>query len=389
MSDLDPPPTPFIHRLSLETFRRAAASAMAAFFRGSEPDVRSLEADRVAGETALEGDHHPPAHDAGLTPVPLQSAAEPAVVAACRWIEREGTSEQEQSVQTVLMDACQTLVCSGAVPEGCMVWRTSGNDGESGSRWAALGDALKVLGIPRIQPDHLSGLPVEVPGRRGTLLVVVGVWEESGHRTMGNFREAGDAVVLLSPPPAAANPPSPKDGQPLPSAEEVPLAGDLAKPALESVAVLHSTILGLIHEGVIRSAAGCAQGGLVQALGRGVATAANAAAESAALGVRVDFTPGATDETPPPYPGTGWVVVTVAPADTGRVVRQAAILGVPAWKIGTVGGDRLVVAAPEGSEGGVDVAVAEVVSMPSKSAGGPAGGGEENPPPLSDPISGT
>jgi phosphoribosylformylglycinamidine synthase len=42
------------------------------------------------------------------------------------------------------------------------------------------------------------------------------------------------------------------------------------------------------------------------------------------------------------------VVITVAPADAGRVLKQASLLGVPAARIGVVGGDALVVRTADG-----------------------------------------
>jgi phosphoribosylformylglycinamidine (FGAM) synthase-like enzyme len=42
------------------------------------------------------------------------------------------------------------------------------------------------------------------------------------------------------------------------------------------------------------------------------------------------------------------VVISVSAVDAGRVVKQAQLMGVPAVRIGTVGGEALVVKTPQG-----------------------------------------
>ena len=70
------------------------------------------------------------------------------------------------------------------------------------------------------------------------------------------------------------------------------------------------------------------------------------------LGARIDLTGLAKDGMRPDALLFGEtqnrVVITVASADAGRVLKQASLLGVPAARIGVVGGDALVVRTADG-----------------------------------------
>ena len=109
---------------------------------------------------------------------------------------------------------------------------------------------------------------------------------------------------------------------------------------------MRTTLAGLVMEGVIRSARACGEGGMLLAVVDSLARPAAGTEAGKAAGVGIQCAPA-----DPAVPlekqlfgeSTNRVVVSVRGEDAGRVLKQAKILGVPGVRVGTVGGDALVV----------------------------------------------
>lgn len=172
---------------------------------------------------------------------------------------------------------------------------------------------------------------------------VTGPATEPRHVTAQRFKDETDAILLLGLPVAAES----LGGETLPDP-------DLGR-------TVQTTLLGLIHESVVKSAHGGGDGGLARALTTGCV---HPPADQETLpnrGALVDLTaiepttnhPADTSAVPPPPSprlaalllghAPDWALISVAATDAGRVVKQARIMGVPATLIGKVGGDTLVV----------------------------------------------
>lgn len=128
--------------------------------------------------------------------------------------------------------------------------------------------------------------------------------------------------------------------------DAVLLLGDWTGPTEGDAALLRTTLAGLALEGVIRSARCCREGGLLVAVCDSRLRPSEGGAAGKLLGVAVH--PAAADPAPPLESqlfgeAPNRVVVSVRGEDAGRVLKQAKILGVPAVRVGTVGGDTLVV----------------------------------------------
>lgn len=136
------------------------------------------------------------------------------------------------------------------------------------------------------------------------------------------FKDDGDLVLLLGAVPA--------------SLLEPDFATDLA--------ALPLTLLGLIHEGVVKSAASCADASLAEVLAVGCGVGRNDAGWSL-RGVGLDFTAWSGDGLAAALAQTSAdrAVITVAATDLGRVIRQARIFGIPAAPLGRVGGETVAV----------------------------------------------
>ena len=148
-------------------------------------------------------------------------------------------------------------------------------------------------------------------------------WAEDGVVCpSGSFQAEGDAVLLLG------------DG----------LGG--AGLDVEAGSLLRTTLAGLVLEGVIRSARVCGEGGLLVAVVDSLARRVGGTEAGSAVGVVVQWAP--LDPTVSMEKllfgeAPNRVVISVRGEDAGRVLKQAKILGVPGVRVGTVGGDALVV----------------------------------------------
>ncbi len=142
----------------------------------------------------------------------------------------------------------------------------------------------------------------------------------------GTFQLEGDAVLLLG--------------------DSGSMAGDVG----EAVGVLRTTLAGLVLEGVIRSARVCGEGGMLLAVLDSLSRGGGGTEAGKSAGAVVLWTPADPavpfekflfEESP------NRLVVSVRGEDAGRVLKQAKILGVPGGRVGTVGGEGLVVRVGE------------------------------------------
>jgi hypothetical protein len=147
--------------------------------------------------------------------------------------------------------------------------------------------------------------------------------EALARRSWGQrFKDDGDLVLLLGAVPA--------------SLLEPDFTPDLS--------ALPLTLLGLIHEGVVKSAASCAEASLAAALAAGCGPGQGDTGLPP-RGMRLDFTAWSGDDLAAALAQTSSAraVISVAATDVGRVIRQARIFGIPALPLGQVGGETVVV----------------------------------------------
>jgi phosphoribosylformylglycinamidine synthase len=146
---------------------------------------------------------------------------------------------------------------------------------------------------------------------------------------------------------------------------------------LETAKTLHTTLLGLIQSGLVKSAHDCSEGGLAVCLAESCISQLVARETPRLMGATVDLTNvGQASSLSPSLPGTNQpekevrdrqdacptlrldallfgetqsrVVITCQPLDAVKVVERAKLMGVPAAPIGKVGGDKLAVKADAG-----------------------------------------
>jgi phosphoribosylformylglycinamidine synthase subunit PurL len=264
--------------------------------------------------------------------------------------------------KAAVAEACRNLACSGAVPVGSTDNLNFGNPHNPEIFWQlkesvrGLAEGCRAFNAP------VTGGNVSLYNQRGALgaidptptVAVVGVIEKPEHITTQWFKDAGDAILLLGEPVDTADPLQGLGGSAALKVLHGVKNGLPPRVDLEAAKVLHATLLGLIQEGVVKSAHDCSDGGLAVALAESCFGRQKARETHAFLGATVDLT--SPDAAVPACrldallfgETQNRVVLSVAEIDAGRVLKQARLMGVPARRIGTVGGDALVLKTAAG-----------------------------------------
>jgi phosphoribosylformylglycinamidine synthase len=188
-------------------------------------------------------------------------------------------------------------------------------------------------------------------------VAMVGLVEKPEHITTQWFKDEGDAIILLGAPVDAQDPLQGLGGSAYLQVIHGKKTGSPPRCDLEKEKELHLALRALIHSGVIKSAHDCSEGGLAVALAEGCISQLIARETPRLIGADVDLSqvgravPGAPrpDEDIEPYrldallfgETQARVVISVSALNAGKVLAQAKILGVPAARIGTVGGTVL------------------------------------------------
>ncbi|MBX3746849.1 MAG: phosphoribosylformylglycinamidine synthase subunit PurL [Verrucomicrobiae bacterium] len=298
-------------------------------------------------------------------------------------------------------EAARNLACSGAVPLGATDNLNYGNPHNPEIFWQlresvrGLADACRAFQAP------VTGGNVSLYNQRGALgaidptptVAMVGLIERPEHVTTQWFKEEGDAIVLLGAVVDEDDPLQGLGGSAYLQVRHGRKTGLPPRCDLDVARTLHTALVGLIRTGTVRSAHDCSEGGLAVALAEACFSRYDARHTPVFLGATVDLTgleggmggEGAdraypTDPTDPtdagheigPSPVAGSrvrldallfgetqsrVVVSCRAVDAGGLMERARLLGVPAVRIGTVGGDRLAIRTTAGE---VSAPVAEL-----------------------------
>jgi phosphoribosylformylglycinamidine synthase subunit PurL len=114
---------------------------------------------------------------------------------------------------------------------------------------------------------------------------------------------------------------------------------------LEKARTLHTTLLGLIQSGLVRSAHDCSDGGLAVCLAESCISQLIARETPRLIGAQIDLTAVKDTRLDALLFGEtqSRVVITCQALDATKVVERAKLMGVPAEFIGRVGGDQLAI----------------------------------------------
>ncbi len=255
--------------------------------------------------------------------------------------------------KAAVTEACRNLACTGALPLGSTDNLNFGNPHNPEIFWQlkesvrGLAEGCRAFNAP------VTGGNVSLYNQRGALgsidptptVAVVGLIDKPEHVTTQWFKDEGDAILLLGAPVDLADPLQGLGGSACLQVLHGQKNGLPPRVDLEAAQTLHTTLLGLIREGVIKSAHDCSDGGLAVALAESCFSNQLAKETFRFLGATVDLSALKDSRLDALLFGEtqNRVVISVAATDAGRVAKQAQLLGVPAVVIGKVGGSALTV----------------------------------------------
>jgi len=257
--------------------------------------------------------------------------------------------------KAAVAECCRNLACSGAIPLGSTDNLNFGNPHNPEIFWQlkesvrGLAEGCSAFSAP------VTGGNVSLYNQRGALgaidptptVAVVGLIEKPEHITTQWFKDAGDVILLLGSPVDLSDPLQGLGGSVQLQAAHGKKTGLPPRVDLETAKTLHTSLLGLIREGVVKSAHDCSEGGLAVCLAESCMSQQIARGTPRLIGAQVELTAPADGSTSPRLDALLFgetqnrVVITVAAQDAGRVLKQCQILGVPAQRLGSVGGDTL------------------------------------------------
>jgi phosphoribosylformylglycinamidine synthase len=177
-------------------------------------------------------------------------------------------------------------------------------------------------------------------------VALVGLIEDPAHITTQWFKDEGDVILLLGEIADQNDPLLGLGGSAYLQCIHGLKTGTPPRCNMEKELTLHNTLRGFIVCGQIKSAHDCSDGGLAVALAESCISQQVARETPRLIGAKIDLTSAAPAIRADAllYGETqSRVVVSVAPMDVVKVVERAKILGLEAIKLGTVGGDELVV----------------------------------------------
>jgi len=286
-----------------------------------------------------------------------------------------------EGAKTVMAEACRNLACSGAVPLGTTDNLNMPSPMKPELFWQikesvrGLAEACKAFNAPVTGGNcSLYNQSPNGPIDPTPTVVVVGLIEKPEHVTTQWFKDEGDAIILLGEPVDTGDPLQGLGGSAYLQVVHGQKNGTPPRCDLETAKTLHTTLLGLIQSGLVKSAHDCSEGGLAVCLAESCISQLVARETPRLIGATVDLTAlnvaqasrlpesNNSEQTSSSRDGCATlrldallfgetqsrVVITCKPLDAVKVVERAKLMGVPAAQIGKVGGDKLAVKTAAG-----------------------------------------
>jgi phosphoribosylformylglycinamidine synthase subunit PurL len=259
--------------------------------------------------------------------------------------------------KSAVTEACRNLACSGAVPLGVTDNLNFGNPLKPELFWQlkesvrGLAEACRAFNAPVTGGNcSLYNQSPAGPIDPTPTVAVVGLIEKLEYVTTQWFKDEGDAIILLGELADAKDPLLGLGGSAYLQVVHGKKTGTPPPCDLETAKTLHTTLLGLIQSGLVRSAHDCSEGGLAVCVAESCISQLVARETPRLIGASLDLSALKAPEGQPPLrldallfgETQSRVVITCAPLDAVKVVERAKLMGVPARQIGSVGGSKLV-----------------------------------------------
>jgi phosphoribosylformylglycinamidine synthase len=274
-----------------------------------------------------------------------------------------------EGAKAAMAEACRNLACSGAVPLGTTDNLNMPSPLKPELFWQikesvrGLAEACQAFNAPITGGNcSLYNQSPAGPIDPTPTVAVVGIIEKPAHVTTQWFKDEGDAIILLGDAVDQDDPLLGLGGSAYLQVVHGQKNGMPPRCDLETARTLHTTLLGLIQSGLVRSAHDCSEGGLAVCLAESCISQLVARETPRLMGAMVDLQAVAqasglySDPNHRPEACATMrldvllfgetqsrVVITCKPLDAVKVVERAKLMGVPAAQIGKVGGDKLMV----------------------------------------------
>jgi phosphoribosylformylglycinamidine synthase len=275
-----------------------------------------------------------------------------------------------EGAKIVMAEACRNLACSGAVPLGTTDNLNMPSPMKPELFWQikesvrGLAEACRTFNAPVTGGNcSLYNQSPNGPIDPTPTVVVVGLIEKPEQVTTQWFKDENDAIILLGEIADKNDPLLGLGGSAYLQVIHGKKNGSPPRCDLETAKTLHTTLLGLIQSGLVKSAHDCSEGGLVVCLAESCISQLVGRETPRLIGATVDLANWEGQRVADPNNGDGGtpslpkirldallfgetqsrVVVTCAPLDAVKVVERAKLMGVPAVQIGSVGGDKLTI----------------------------------------------
>jgi phosphoribosylformylglycinamidine synthase len=286
-----------------------------------------------------------------------------------------------EGAKIAVAEACRNLACSGALPLGATDNLNMPSPLKPELFWQikesvrGLAEGCKAFNAPVTGGNcSLYNQSPAGPIDPTPTISVVGLIEKLEHVTTQWFKDEGDAIILLGEAVDQADPIFGLGGSAYLQAIHGQKNGSPPRCDLEVAKTLHTTLIGLIQSGLVKSAHDCSEGGLAVALAESCISQLIARDTPRLIGATIDLSQRAAgilpaDQTKMSGEGKNCqqdagstlrldallfgetqsrIVITCKPLDAVKVVERAKLMGVPAVQIGKVGGDKLTVKTASG-----------------------------------------
>ena len=276
-----------------------------------------------------------------------------------------------------MAEACRNLACSGAVPLGTTDNLNMPSPMKPELFWQikesvrGLAEACRAFNAPVTGGNcSLYNQSPNGPIDPTPTVVVVGLIEKPEHVTTQWFKDDGDAIILLGDAVDVGDPLLGLGGSAYLQVIHGKKTGAPPRCDLEAATTLHTTLLGLIQCGLVKSAHDCSEGGLAVCLAESCISQLVARETPRLIGAQIDLSfVAASRESADKNEDESAVsrdtatvrsdavlfgetqsriVITCKPLDAVKVVERAKLMGVPAVQIGKVGGDKLAIKTASG-----------------------------------------
>ncbi|MEO6036493.1 MAG: phosphoribosylformylglycinamidine synthase subunit PurL [Verrucomicrobiota bacterium] len=257
----------------------------------------------------------------------------------------------------VVAEAARNLACSGAVPLGSTDNLNFGNPHNPEIFWQlkesvrGLAEACRAFNAPVTGGNvSLYNQNPNGPIDPTPTVAMVGLIEKPEHITTQWFKDEGDVIILLGEMVDSSDPLLGLGGSTYLKAIHGLKTGTPPRCDLDREKTLHTTLLGFIQSGIVKSAHDCSEGGIAVALAE-CCISQNVARDTPRLiGAQIDLSQAKENRLDALLFGEtqSRVILSVNPLDAVKVVERAKLMGVPAIQIGKVGGDKLAVKTASG-----------------------------------------